>query len=182
MEGQITIWEYMKSLEPVQKPDDHICEGCKWRGCADRKLEVDKNGYTWVTFCPGTACANWMDGTPLNLSCQDTKGGHAYCYNRDFLPDLEHLLPLLETYYDIKFKQKVWPDGDIQWNYTYRKSTLSLSETTYMDTDKRFIAVDWANSKEGFGAPCDNLWEVLRQIDKAFMRMEGNDGRSNEHS
>jgi len=170
MEGQITIWNYMKSLEPVQKPDDSVCEGCKWRGYAGRRLEVERLGHTWVYCCPGTACANHMTGTPLNLSVHDKK---PYCYNRDFLPPLENLLPLLEGYYDIKFKQKVWPDGDIQWNYTHRKSTLSLSETTYMDTDKRFIAVDWANAHEGFGSPCDNLWEILRQIDKALLRMEG---------
>jgi len=174
MEGQITIWDYMKSLEPVQKPDDSVCEGCKWRGYAGRRLEVERLGHTWVYCCPGTACANHMTGTPLNLSVHDKK---PYCYNRDFLPPLENLLPLLEGYYDIKFKQKVWNDGDVTWYYTRRKVTVSLDEDTYFEgcgTGGRFIGVSYTNSiGEGHSSPCDNLYEVLKLMDKAISIMEG---------
>jgi len=171
MDGQITIWDYLKSLEPVQNPDDSICEGCKWRGCATRRLEVENLGHTWVYACPGTACANYTHGTPLNLSVLRRR---PYCYNRDFLPPMENLLLLLEKQYEIRFKEKVWPDGDIQWNYTYRRTTLSLMESTYMFGDeRRFISVDWSDSKGGFGSPCDNLYEVFKAVDKAFLRMEG---------
>ena len=49
----------------------HIgCEGCEWERDPHAFVEVDeRTEYRWKYCCPGTACANWNKGTPMNIDC-----------------------------------------------------------------------------------------------------------------
>ena len=186
MEGQMTIWDFLEKEEPKRndvQPDDSICEGCKWRETEGRWLEVNDLGHTWVYCCPGTACANWKQGTPLNLTCQDEIGEYMqdgsegiYCYNRDFLPSLEQCAEYVKDNFGFHFTtyQFEWDDKEINrtiYKCVFKKgSVLELTESTYSGTNKRYIGVSWEGRKAGFGAPCDNLHEVSKFVEKAWER------------
>ena len=49
----------------------HIgCEGCEWERDKHAVIKRDeRTGYRWKYCCPGTACANWKRGTPMNIDC-----------------------------------------------------------------------------------------------------------------
>lgn len=186
MEGQMTIWDFLEKEEPKRndvQPDDSICEGCKWRETKGRWLEVNDLGHTWVHCCPGTACANWKQGTPLNLTCQDEIAEYMqdgsegiYCYNRDFLPSLEQCVEYVKDNFGFHFTtyQFEWDDKEINrtiYKCVFKKgSVLELTESTYSGTNKRYIGVSWEGRKAGFGAPCDNLHEVSRFVEQAWER------------
>lgn len=121
-DGQMNLWEYMQSIEreerasevPTAEPDDSVCEGCKWRETEGRTLEVNERGHTWVYKCPGTACANWKHGTPLNLTIE--KPDHKeivwyeeedkpYCFNRNWLPPFEMVIETMSEWFGIEFKK-----------------------------------------------------------------------------
>ena len=178
-DSQISLWDYLKSEKPKVEPDDSVCEGCKWRRYKNRRLEVDEYGQTWVYCCPGTACANWRHGTPLNLSDKVDIPGEAeeriYCYNRNFLPELENLVPILETAFDCKFKKREF-QGKPEYYFKYKKSEFCIDDSTYITGDekqgKRFVGFSWNASKEGFCSPCDNLHEIIKAFERSFERAE----------
>ena len=42
------------------------CDGCEYE--REGTLEIDsRTGDRWRYGCPGTACANWPYGTPMNI-------------------------------------------------------------------------------------------------------------------
>lgn len=188
-EGQMNIWEYMYQVEskpkpePKQEPDDSVCEGCKWREHDKRWLEVDEYGQTWVHACPGTACANWTSGTPLNITTEKPSKEETvwylpepkpYCFNRDFLPDLEWIVNwLMEwtglkfTYFEDKFKGEVYAKG---YRHKFKGSDVEIDEGTYAGSHKRFVGVSWEGKLQGTSAPCDNLDEILRAVERAIER------------
>ena len=196
-DGQLNIWDFMTEnysakIEPKPKlcegePDDSICEGCKWRETEGRELEVDEHGQTWVYKCPGTACANWKHGTPLNLTAE--KPDHKeivwyepedkpYCFNRNFLPSLEETVRIMEDWFGIKFEKTNYEYKDEIYNtvYVYKcygKSTIELDENVYSGGDyagERFIGVDWNAPMEGTAGGCLSLYEVEHRLRKAISR------------
>lgn len=177
IEGQITLWDFLKSQKPKAEPNDSVCEGCKWRKYKNRYLEVDDYGQTWVYCCPGTACANWRNGTPLNLSDKVEIPGKAeekiYCYNRDFLPELKNLVPILETAFDCTFKEREF-EGKPEYYFKYKNSEFCIDDSTYNTGDERqnvrFVGFSWNTSKEGYGIPCDNLHEIIKAFEYGFER------------
>lgn len=199
---QMSVWDYMKAREipeitPARymKPDDAICEGCKWRETEGRELEVDlKTGYTWVHKCPGTACANWRNGTPLNLT--DEKPDHKevvwyeeedkpYCFNRDWLPPMDFIIPRLEEEFGIQFlySEPEWNDGRPCYSFKFRGgAVMEITEDAYSggaDKGKRFVGVNFETKNEGFGAPCDNYWRVTRAVREAFKRSKKKKEKTN---
>jgi hypothetical protein len=89
--GYSCVW--WKEIKPLHNYDESVCEGCKWRYYPGKFLEVNEYGDTWAYRCPGTACANWPNGTPMNIShinedneYLDTKESHCYCWNREWWP------------------------------------------------------------------------------------------------
>lgn len=199
-DGQLNIWDYLGTIEEVceseenlqesevnlsvHEIDDSICEGCKWREWESRKLEVNEHGHTWVYGCPGTACANWKHGTPLNLTCE--KPDHKevvwyeeedkpHCYNRDFLPDL----PLIIEWVEESFKLGLtatkcdWDDSiEIIYKKMLSRGLLEIYDDKYSGTNKRFVSLDYQSSREGFGRPCDNIEDIFRGIKQALERDE----------
>lgn len=175
-DGQISLWDYLKSEKLKVEPNDSVCEGCKWRTYKSRYLEVDEYGQTWVYCCPGTACANWRHGTPMNLSIDGQISGELeekiYCYNRDFLPEIEYLIPILEAEFDCKFQKSIF-EGEAEYTTKYKKSEIRITESTYFGSNKRFIGVDFsAPNKSGFGCPEDNLNEIMFSMEIAFKRAD----------
>lgn len=189
-DGQLNIWDIMSQMKE-EKPecDDSICEGCKWRETEGRELEVDEHGQTWVYKCPGTACANWKHGTPLNLTAE--KPDHQeviwyepedkpYCFNHNYLPSLEETVRIMEEWFEIKFEKTNYEYKDEIYNtvYVYKcygGSKIELDENTYTGGDyegERFIGVDWEspNGKEGTAGGCLSLWEVEHHLQKAISR------------
>lgn len=188
-EGQMNIWDFLEVKEKVQEveaqPDDSICEGCKWRNHEGRKLEVEEHDFTWVYCCPGTACMNWPHGTPLNLSsCHDDFREYGmdpedelYCFNRDFLPPLETVAKYITDSFGFHFTTyefKHWDNSATNktvYKCVFKKgSILELTESTYVDSDKRFIGVDWQGRKTGISSPCDNLYEVEKKVEQAWQK------------
>ena len=191
-EGQLNIWDYLTSQDqgkdqvkaPLREADDSMCEGCKWREHKNRELNVDEHGQTWVVKCPGTACANWVFGTPLNLTAEKPSKEEIvwyepeeviYCFNRDFLPSLEKVVQIISKLYEFEFTsyEADWnkPDNPTVYKYVFKRhSVLEISEGTYAGTDTRFIAVDWEGCKEGTACACDNLDRIFRAIDNAIYR------------
>lgn len=187
-EGQLSIWDLMTETKPeirpakYMKPDDSICEGCKWREVEGRELEVDvETCHTWVYKCPGTACMNWKHGTPINISCEkpDHKAvvwydeeDKPYCFDRNFLPSLEQVVDIIQDEYGIKFEKGIcdWDDtGRTVYSYKLKKCELEVSELNYMfEPFARFIDISCQAQKEGFGSPCDSLYHVYRSMNKAF--------------
>ncbi len=196
-DGQMNLWEYMQSIEreemasevPTAEPDDSICEGCKWRETEGRELEVDKQGQTWVYKCPGTACANWKHGTPLNLTAlvpdQEVivwyePEDKPYCFNKNWLPPFEMVIETMSEWFGIEFKKVDYEyKGEIYdsvYQYKcYGGSKIELDEGVYTGGDykgERFIGVDWdaPNGKEGTACGCLSLWEVEHHIRSAINR------------
>ena len=186
--GQISIFDFLSAEAPTEEPekelDDSICENCKWRKWKHRRLEVNENNHLWVYCCPGTACANWKHGTPLNLTCatmEDTDVEYMYetkteekpyCFNRDFLPGIDLILKFLTDDFGLKFEKIDDPKlGWIYYRHKFKKSVLEIDESHYRD-DKhnRFIGVSWEASREGMARPCDNLEEVYRAVETAIDR------------
>lgn len=174
------------SEEPQIKPDDSICEGCKWRDSEGRELKVDWHGQTWVYKCAGTACANWKHGTPLNLTFEaesiampeydfQERSEFPECYNRDFLPELPYIIGYLKETHGLEF-DLVKCDWDESLGMIYQKKlsrgTLELYDSKYQGTNQRFVSIDYQSAKEGFAAPCDNLDRIFKSIDKAFIKDE----------
>lgn len=185
-DGQLNIWDIMSQMEE-EKPecDDSICEGCKWRDYEHRELELDERGQTWVYKCPGTACANWKFGTPLNLSAEAqtiTKPefdfeecDHPYCYDRDFLPPLDWIIDFIRRNYNIPIKEVEcdWMDSiGKYYEHKFKAGTLEVYDDQYADSKKRFVSIGYQAQLEGFGSPCDNLVRVCRAIEKAIERDE----------
>ena len=44
------------------------CKGCKFENWPGKSYETDRHGNIWVIKCRGNACANWPQGTPMNLT------------------------------------------------------------------------------------------------------------------
>lgn len=197
-DGQLNILDYMteecKSLKTDPKPcdaepDDAICEGCKWRETEERELRVDEHGQTWVYKCPGTACANWKHGTPLNLTIE--KPDHKevvwyepedkpYCFNKNWLPSLEMVIETMSDWFGIEFKKVDYEYKGEIYNSVYQYkcyggSKIELDEGVYTGGDykgERFIGVDWEapNGKEGTAGGCLSLYEVEHSLRKAISR------------
>lgn len=196
-DGQMNLWEYMQSIEReerasevlIAEPDDSICEGCKWRETEGRELEVDKQGQTWVYKCPGTACANWKHGTPLNLTAlvpdQEVivwyePEDKPYCFNKNWLPPFEMVIETMSEWFGIEFKKVDYEYKGEIYNSVYQYkcyggSKIELDEGVYTGGDykgERFIGVDWEspNGKEGTASGCLSLWEVEHHIRSAINR------------
>ena len=196
-DGQMNLWEYMQSIEReerasevlIAEPDDSICEGCKWRETEGRELEVDNRGQTWVYKCPGTACANWKHGTPLNLTAlvpdQEVivwyePEDKPYCFNENWLPPFEMVIETMSEWFGIEFKKVDYEYKGEIYNSVYQYkcyggSKIELDEGVYTGGDykgERFIGVDWEapNGKEGTASGCLSLWEVEHQIQRAINR------------
>lgn len=196
-DGQMNLWEYMQSIEreerasevPTAELDDSICEGCKWREVEGRELEVDKQGQTWVYKCPGTACANWKHGTPLNLTAlvpdQEVivwyePEDKPYCFNKNWLPPFEMVIETMSEWFGIEFKKVNYEYKGEIYNTVYQYkcyggSKIELDEDVYIGGNyegERFIGVDWEapNGKEGTACGCLSLWEVERCIQRAINR------------
>lgn len=187
-DGQMNLWDYMSLTEPKPEkpkcdPDDSVCEGCKWREHKSRELEVDEHGQTWVYKCPGTACANWKFGTPLNLTAQKPEKEDIrwyepeeviYCFNRDYLPSLEVAVQIVEEKTGLKFQeQKCSWDETIGKIYVkkVKKRLYEMYEDHYSkptNDGSRFISVSWDEPTAGSGRPCDNLDEILRFFERAL--------------
>lgn len=178
-DGQLTLWDlFTERKEKVceRKADDSVCEGCKWRRNKARELEVDEHGQTWVYKCPGTACANWRHGTPLNLSMPrdeiEDHEEHIYCYNRDFLPELKNLIPMIESEFDIRFTEYTDFRGRTAYKYKYRKTEFEIHDSEYNTggekQGKRFVSTSWSYTMGGFSMPCDNLKEVMGIMEPGF--------------
>lgn len=180
IEGQISLWDFLKSEKPKIEPNDSVCEGCKWRSYKARELEVDEHGQTWVYKCPGTACANWRHGTPLNLSHKEPElqEDNIYCYNRDFLPELKYLIPMIEAEYDTEFKfiDSEYCEG-IPNYYTAKigKMEVNIYDDHYLPgvfDGKRFVSVDcYYGSTCVSSSSCDNLHKAIKVIDHGFERI-----------
>ena len=167
------------SEEPGIKPDDSICEGCKWRETEGRELSVDWHGQTWVYKCPGTACANWKRGTPLNLTAEaesiampeydfQERTNFPYCYNRDFLPSLDKVIEIIEDHFGIGFEEKPceW-DESIERVFTKKKGKgiFEVYESHYAESVNngvRHISASYDEPMWGRGRACDNLHEIMR--------------------
>lgn len=189
-DGQMNIWEYIYQVEskpkPKQEPDDSICEGCKWRKYPARELEIDEHGQTWVYKCPGTACANWKYGTPLNLSVEKPSKEVVkwyepekviHCFNHDYLPTLEQAVEEISKKYGLEFTsyEADWnkPDNPTVYKHVFKKhSYLEISEGVFAGTDTRYIAVDWEGYHEGTSCPCESLVRIIRAVDNAIYRNE----------
>lgn len=198
-DGQLNIWNfvtenYSTKQEPKPKlcngePDDSICEGCKWREIEERELEVDEHGQTWVYKCPGTACANWKHGTPLNLTAE--KPDHQevvwyepedkpYCFNKNWLPSFEMVIETMSDWFGIEFKKVDYEYKGEIYNTVYQYkcyggSKIELDEGVYTGGDykgERFIGVDWEspNGKAGTAGGCLSLYEVEHNLRKAINR------------
>ncbi len=181
-DGQISLWDlFTESKEKLREvePNDFVCEGCKWRKHKARELEVDEHGQTWVYKCPGTACANWRHGTPLNLSMPrdeiEDHEEHIYCYNRDFLPELKYLIPMVEAEFDCKFTEYTDFMGRTAYKLRYKKSEIEIHDSEYAYDPKdgvRFVSVSWEAPLEGSSRPCDNLHEVLKAVESSFNKAD----------
>lgn len=198
-DGQLNIWDfvtenYSTKQEPKPKlckgePDDSICEGCKWRETEERELGIDEHGQTWVYKCPGTACANWKHGTPLNLTAE--KPDHQevvwyepedkpYCFNKNWLPSFEMVIETMSDWFGIEFKKVDYEYKGEIYNTVYQYkcyggSKIELDEGVYTGGDykgERFIGVDWEspNGKAGTACGCLSLWEVEHHIQSAINR------------
>lgn len=188
-EGQLNIWDYLSAPKP-QKPeaDDSICEGCKWREHKKRWLEVDEFGQTWVHGCPGTACANWIGGTILNLTAELPSKKEVvwyepepkiYCFNRDFLLPLDRIVEKVSEWTGLKFTsyEADWKPEDRNhtvYKHIFKdKSYLEIDESRYTGTGQTFIGVTWEAKLEGRSRPCDNFDEVLTAVNAAIERSRG---------
>ena len=194
-DGQLNIWDYLATTKEESEEiceskklcehevNDAICEGCKWRNWESRYLEVDEDGSTWVYCCPGTACANWKNGTPRNLAFMseymslpeydfEERTEFPDCYNKDFLPPLPLIIEWINDIYELGIvEDKCDWDESIEHYYTKKLSrgVLALYDDHYSTGERqRFVSVDYNASKSGFGSPCDNLARVFRAIDTAL--------------
>lgn len=201
-EGQLNIWDYLSSAsaepQPKAEPDDSICEGCKWREHKDRELNVDEYGQTWVSKCPGTACMNWTEGTPLNLTCESEdmtmpeyefqdRTEFPYCYNRDFLPSLEQVIKIIEDHFNIKFTENPcdWDDEIANvYSKKIKKGVFEVYESHYaksVHNGDRHISVSFDEPMSGRARPCDNLYEVMNFFEKVFEYIEGKENGKKHH-
>lgn len=185
-DGQLNIWDYLTQAtkEETQKPDDSVCEGCKWREHEKRELEVDDHGQTWVYKCPGTACANWRFGTPLNITYEaesitkpehdfEEPSEHPYCYNRDFLPPLDWVVSFIRDYYGINLAEvKCEWDPSIEKYFIFKdkRAELEVCESRYTGgpkTGEECVGIYIEAQDQGFfGKACDNLEDIRRMVEK----------------
>lgn len=90
------------------------------------------------------------------------------------LPTLDRLAEVIREKYGINLVQSTFLDRPAyEINFKGKgKCKVSIHDSKYTGTDKRFVSVDFEWQKGGFGCPCDTEESVLKWIGSAIKEAE----------
>lgn len=180
-EGQLNIWDYASSVEEKPKPyeyDFNRSVGQKVRVWLDDEVFIGKitDFDHYYTFCE-------VNGEELALTNKDIAP-------LEELPSLVEVVELIKRKFDLDFEavqvDYMGPNSinNTVYRHQFRKdSVLEIDESLYLDDEhKRHIGVDWQGKDQGTGCPCDTIEEVVRAVERAIKRNEGQKNVSKRQS
>lgn len=155
------------------------CSGCKWEHSSGRfQKKAERTGYIWTYDCPGTACANWKNGTPTNMhwGCSKYQKREPRAVQMtiwDFMKeDCLETLPEEDMVRQIGSALRVdFKKDGFFGDYRARvgKSILSVEYDRFSDDGvecdfkkgDRFIGCDFIDGNNGASAPCLSVQEAI---------------------
>ena len=165
---------------------DHTsCTGCKWERF-QKDFETDRRtGYKWVYNCIGTACANWPNGTPINISCGCPYWKAAEPFESakqmtifDFMNpaagsenDLEDLpepvmISMISAQTGLMFE---YNDHLNTYQAMYNRQRIWVHYSVFNDSvpgcgGRRFISVSYLTNVGGASGPCESVKKAVERV------------------